>query len=141
MTMNDYNNHCKDELFSNEMLIAHGRNTVERSKTRMNNFLMLGNSLVRKSTIDYIGYDEDNDIGVYAAGYFFKAPQKEKQLLEFVKKENYIQVTPYIYLNLDNLVGFNVENEEVIAVCSSGNVEVFKEFQVDFLERVLQNGN
>lgn len=123
------------------MLIAHGRNTAERSKTRMNKFLMLGSSVVRKDTIDYIGYDEDNDIGVYAAGYFFKAPQKEKQLLEIAKKENYIQVTPYIYLNFDNLVGFNVENEEVIAVCSSGNVEVFKEFQVDFLERVLQNGN
>lgn len=141
MTMNDYNNSNKHELFSNEMLIAHGRNTAERSKTRMNNFLMLGNCAVRKGTIDYIGYDENNDIGVYAAGYFFKAPQKEKQLLEIAKKENYIQVTPYIYLNLDNLTGFDVENEEVAAVCSSGNVEVFKEFQVDFFERVLQNAD
>lgn len=139
--MNNYNSCCKDELFSNEMLIAHGRNTAERSKTRMNRFLMLGNSLVRKNSIDYIGYDEDDNIGVYAAGYFFEAPQKEKELLEIAKKENYIQVTPYIYLNLDNLTGFDVEDEEVTAVCSSGNVEVFKEFQPDFLERVLQNAN
>lgn len=109
-------------------------------KTRTNNFLMLGNSVVRKNSIDYIGYDEDDDIGVYSAGHFFKAPQKEKELLEFAKKENYIQVTPYIYLNLDNLTGFDVENEEVAAVCSSGNVEVFKEFQLDFMDKVLLNG-
>lgn len=107
----------------------------------MNNFLMLGNCAVRKDTIDYIGYDEDNGIGVYAAGYFFKASQKEKQLLEITKKENYIQVTPHIYLNLDNLIGFDVEDEEVTAVCSSGNVDVFKEFQADFLEKVLQNAD
>ena len=103
----------------------------------MNKFLMLGNCAVRENSIDYIGYDEDDGIGVYAAGYFFEAPQKEKKLLEIAKKENYIQVTPYIYLNLDNLIGFDVENEEVTAVCSSGNVEVFKEFQADFLEKVL----
>ena len=103
----------------------------------MNKFLMLGNCAVRENSIDYIGYDEDDVIGVYAAGYFFEAPQKEQELLEIVKKESYIQVTPYIYLNLDNLVGFDVENEEVTAVCSSGNVEVFKEFQADFLEKVL----
>lgn len=103
----------------------------------MNKFLMLGNCVVRENSIDYIGYDEDDGIGVYAAGYFFEASQKEQELLEIVKKESYIQVTPYIYLNLDNLVGFNVENEKVIAVCSSGNVEVFKEFQADFLEKVL----
>ena len=139
--MNNYNNYCKYELFSNEVLIAHGRNTAERSKRRMNKFLMLGSCAVRKNSIDYIGYDENDDIGAYSAGYFFKAPQKEKGLLEIVKKENYIQVTPYIYLNLDNLTGFDVENEEVTAVCSSGNVEVFKEFQVSFLERVLSNGN
>lgn len=139
--MDNYNSCRKDELFSNEMLIAHGRNTTERSKTRMNKFLMLGSCAVRKNSIDYIGYDEDDDIGAYSAGYFFKAPQKKKKLLEIVKKENYIQVTPYIYLNLDNLTGFDVENEEVIAVCSSGNVEVFKEFQVSFLERVLSNVN
>lgn len=106
----------------------------------MNKLLMLGNSVVRKNSIDYIGYDEDDDIGVYSAGYFFKAPQKEKELLEIAKKENYIQVTPYIYLNLDNLIGFNVEDEEVTAVCSSGNVEVFKEFQADFMDKVLLNG-
>lgn len=109
-------------------------------KTRTNNFLMLGNSVVRKNSIDYIGYDEDDDIGVYSAGYFFKAPQKEKELLEITKKENYVQVTPYIYLNLDNLNGFEVENEEVTAVSSSGNVEVFKEFQADFMDKVLLNG-
>lgn len=141
MMMDNYDNHRKDELFFNEMLIAHGRNTAERSKTRMNKFLMLGSSAVRKDTIDYIGYDEDDNIGAYSAGYFFKAPQKEKDLLEIVKKENYIQVTPYIYLNLDNLTGFDVENEEVTAVCSSGNVDVFEEFQADFIERVLQNVN
>ena len=141
MTMNDYDNSNKHELFFNKMLIAHGRNTVERSKTRMNNFLMLGNSVVRKNSIDYIGYDEDDDIGVYSAGYFFKAPQKEKELLEITKKENYVQVAPYIYLNLDNLNGFEVENEDVTAVSSSGNVEVFKEFQADFMERVLLNVN
>lgn len=107
----------------------------------MNNFLMLGNSVVRKNSIDYIGYDEDDDIGVYSAGYFFKAPQKEKELLEITKKENYVQVTPYIYLNLDNLNGFEVENEDVIAVSPSGNVEIFKEFQADFVERVLLNVN
>ena len=139
--MVDCDNCYKDELFSNKMLIAHGRNTAERSKTRMNKLLMLGSCAVRKNSIDYIGYDEDDDIGVYSAGCFFKAPQKEKDLLEIVKKENYIQVTPYIYLNLDNLTGFDVENEEVTAVCSSGNVEVFKEFQVSFFERVLLNGN
>lgn len=105
----------------------------------MNKFLVLGSSAVRKDTIDYIGYDEGDDIGAYSAGCFFEASQKEKELLEIVKKENYIQVTPYIYLNLDNLVRLEVENEEVTAVCSSGNVEVFKEFQADFLERVLQN--
>lgn len=137
---NDCNMLPKYELFLSEMLIAHGRNTAERSKTRMNKFLMLGSCVVRKGTIDYIGYDEDDDIGVYSAGYFFKAPQKEKELLEFVKKENYIQVTPYIYLNLDNLTGFDVENEEVTAVCSSGNVEVFKEFQANFMDKVLLNG-
>lgn len=107
----------------------------------MNKFLMLGSSAIRKDTIDYIGYDEDDNIRVYSAGYFFEVPQKEQQLLEFVEKENYIQVTPYIYLNLDNLTGFDVENEEVTAVCSSGNVKVFKEFQADFLERVLRNVN
>lgn len=138
--MNNYDNRCKDELFFNKMLIAHGRNTAERSKRRMNKLLMLGNSVVRKNSIDYIGYDEDDDIGVYSAGYFFKAPQKEKELLEIAKKENYIQVTPYIYLSLDNLIGFNVEDEEVTAVCSSGNVEVFKEFQADFMDKVLLNG-
>lgn len=106
----------------------------------MNKFLMLGNCAVRKDTIVYIGYDEDDNIGVYSAGYFFQASQKEKELLEFVKKENYIQVTPYIYLNLDNLNGFEVEDEEVTAVTSSGNVEVFKEFQGDFLSKVLLNG-
>ena len=141
MMRNDYNNCHKHELFFNKMLIARGRNTAERSKTRMNKLLMLGSCAVCKNSIDYIGYDEDDDIGVYSAGYFFKAPQKEKDLLEIVKKENYIQVTPYIYLNLDNLTGFDVENEEVTAVCSSGNVEVFKEFQVSFFERVLLNGN
>lgn len=138
--MNDCKERSKYELFLNKMLITHGWNTDERSKTRMNKFLMLGSCAVRKSTIDYIGYDEDDDIGVYSAGYFFKAPQKEKELLEFAKKENYIQVTPYIYLNLDNLTGFDVENEEVAAVCSSGNVEVFKEFQLDFMDKVLLNG-
>lgn len=137
---NDYNNNLKHELFFNKMLIAHGRNTAERSKTRMNKFLMLRSCVVRKDAIDFIGYDEDDDIGVYSAGYFFKAPQKKKDLLEIAKKENYIQVTPYIYLNLDNLIGFDVEDEEVIAVCSSGNVEVFKEFQADFMDKVLLNG-
>ena len=107
----------------------------------MNNFLMLGNFAVRKDTIDCIGYDEDYDIGVCSDGNFFKAPYKEQELLEIAKKENYIQVTPYIYLNLDNLTSFDVESEEVTAVCSSGNVEVFKEFQADFLERVLRNVN
>lgn len=137
---NNYNSDLKNELFFNKMLITHGRNTAERSKRRMNKFLMLGSCAVRKETIDYIGYDEDDDIGVYSTGYFFKAPQKEKELLEIAKKENYIQVTPYIYLNLDNLIGFDVEDEEVTAVCSSGNVEVFKEFQADFMNKVLLNG-
>lgn len=106
----------------------------------MNKFLMLGNCAVCKNTIDLIGYDEDDDLGVCSAGYFFKASQKKKDLLEFAKKENYIQVTPYIYLNLDNLIGFDVEDEEVTAVCPSGNVEVFKEFQADFMDKVLLNG-
>lgn len=33
---NNYNNRCKDELFFNEMLIAHGQNTAERSERRTN---------------------------------------------------------------------------------------------------------
>ena len=36
MAMNDYNNSNKHELFFDEMLIAHGRNTAERSKRRTN---------------------------------------------------------------------------------------------------------
>lgn len=36
MTMNDYDKQFKHELFFNKMLIAHGRNTAERSKRRTN---------------------------------------------------------------------------------------------------------
>ena len=36
MMMDNYNNRYKDELFFNKMLIAHGRNTAERSKRRTN---------------------------------------------------------------------------------------------------------